>query len=336
MEAAEELASSVGTLQACLGLSVSRATLYRRRARGSGPEVSASRGPAARALSDDERRLVLDVLHSERFCDCAPAEVYATLLDEGVYLSSASTMYRVLSAQGEVRERRSVRSRKGHPRPELKATSPNQVWSWDTTRLRGPVKWSFYYLYVVIDIYSRYVVGWMVALREAAYLAERLLQDTYAKQGIAAEELTVHSDRGPVMRSRTVTNLLADLGVTKSHSRPYTASDNPYSEAHFKTLKYRPEFPERFASADDARSFLQAFFGWYNTEHRHSGIGYMTPEMVHYGRAAEITRARQDVLLDAYASHPERFVGKVPEAPALPEEVWINKPEDDDGGEVLP
>jgi putative transposase len=336
MEAAEDLATSVGTLQACLGLSISRATLYRRRARGSGPEVSADRGPAARALSEDERRLILDVLHSERFCDCAPAEVYATLLDEGIYLASASTMYRVLSGEGEVRERRSVRNRKGHPRPELSATRPNHVWSWDITRLRGPVKWSFYYLYVIIDIFSRYVVGWMVAQRESAQLAERLIADTYVKQGIEAGKLTVHSDRGPAMRSHTVALLLSDLGITKTHSRPYTASDNPYSEAHFKTLKYRPEFPDRFSSPDDARLFLQAFFGWYNTEHRHSGIGYMTPEVVHYGRAEEISRARQEILLDAYNAHPERFVGKIPEPPALPEEVWINKPEGEDGEEVLP
>jgi putative transposase len=330
MEAAEELASSVGTLQACLGLSVPRATLYRRRARLWTPQEPRARPSPARSLARQEKEAVLEILHSERFCDSSPASVYATLLDEGIYVCSASTMYRVLAEAGEVRERRRVHSHKGYARPELMAQRPNEVWSWDITKLKGPVKWNYFYLYVILDIFSRFVVGWMVAHREAATLAERLIAETTLRHDIMPNQLTVHADRGPSMRSKTVALLLTDLGITKTHTRPYTASDNPYSEAHFKTLKYRPEFPGRFDVIDDARLFCQGFFSWYNHDHRHSGIGYMTPDTVHYGKAEEVSRSRQFTLLDAFAAHPERFVRKVPQPPEVPTVVWINKPTDDE------
>ena len=234
-------------------------------------------------LSPEERQKVLDLLHTDRFVDQSPREVYATLLDEGTYLCSVRSMYRVLDEQGEVRERRDQLRHPVYQPPELLATGPNQVWSWDITKLKGPVKWTYYYLYVLLDIFSRYVVGWMVAHREQASLARKLIEETCEKQTIEPGQLLVHSDRGPSMSSKPVALLLADLGVTKSHSRPHVSNDNPYSESQFKTLKYRPEFPERFGSMEDARGFCQTFFPWYNTEHHHSGIGFLTPEQVHYG-----------------------------------------------------
>jgi putative transposase len=252
--------------------------------------------------------------------------VHAVLLDEGVYLCSVRTMYRILASVGEVKERRNHRSRSGYAKPELLATSPNEVWSWDITKLKGPAKWVYFYLYVIMDIFSRYVVGWMVAHREAATLARRLIEETCRKQDIKPGQLTVHADRGSSMKSKTVGQLMDDLCVHKTHSRPYTSNDNPYSEAQFKTLKYHPEFPDRFGCAQDGRAFCQEFFSWYNTEHRHSGIAYLTPDMVHHGNAGEVTQARQFVLLDAFAAHPERFVNKVPQPLALPESVWINPP----------
>lgn len=280
-----------------------------------------------RALTEAERQAVLDVLHSPRFVDQSPVEVYATLLDEGTYLCSVRTMYRILADSKEVRERRNQLRHPAYQKPELLATGPNQVWSWDITKLKGPVKWSYFYLYVIIDIYSRCVVGWMVATRESAELAKRLIHDTKTKQGIAPGQLVIHADRGTSMRSRAVALLLSDLGITKTHSRPHTSNDNPYSEAQFKTLKYRPDFPERFGSIEDARAFCRGFFRWYNTEHHHSGIGLLTPETLHYGRAEVVTDARQRVLQAAYETHPERFVRKRPEPPAIPMAAWINKPQ---------
>lgn len=271
---------------------------------------------------------MLELLHSERFVDAAPPTVYATLLDEGCYLASVSTLYRVLRAHGEVRERRRQAVHPAHVKPELLAEQPNRVWSWDITKLLGPVKWTYYYLYVIIDIYSRYVAGWMVASREAASLAERLLAESVAKQQVEANQLTIHADRGSSMASKPVALLLADLGVTKTHSRPHCSNDNPYSEAQFKTLKYRPDFPERFGSQQDARTFCQSFFSWYNEQHRHSGIGYHTPADVHYGRAENVRRRRAEVLAAAHAAHPERFVRKPPQPPALPAAAWINPPRD--------
>ena len=269
---------------------------------------------------------MLETLHSDRFVDQAPATIYATLLDEGRYHCSIRTLYRILEAQAEVRERRNQLRHPVYQKPELLATAPNQVWSWDITKLRGPVTWSSFYLYVILDIFSRYVVGWMLAPAESATLAQRLITDTCLKQQIEPGQLTLHADRGASMTAKSVALLLADLGITKTHSRPYTSDDNPFSEAHFKTLKYRPEFPERFGSLDEARIFCQRFFPWYNGEHRHAGIGLMPPVAVHEGRAELMRTARHQVLLTAYAAHPERFVNKPPQPPRLPQAVWINPP----------
>ena len=271
---------------------------------------------------------MLDCLHAERFWDAAPASVYATLLDEGVYLCSISTMYRLLRQAGETGDRRRHATHPAKVKPELLANRPNQCWSWDITKLHGPAKWAYYYLYTILDIYSRYVVGWMVAAREAASLAERLLRDTIAAQGVEPGKLNVHADRGTSMTSKPVALLLADLGVTRSHSRPHVSNDNPYSESQFKTLKHHPTFPDRFGSIQDARAFCQQFFGWYNFEHRHGGIALLAPADVHHGRADQIITARAAVLDDAFATHPERFVRKPPEPPQLPDQVWINKPVD--------
>jgi putative transposase len=280
-----------------------------------------------RALSAAERAAVLDVLHSERFRDAAPAAVYATLLDEGAYLASERTMYRLLAAAGETRPRRDQLVHPAYAKPELLATAPNQVWSWDITKLLGPATWTYYYLYVILDVYSRYVVGWMVAHRERAELAERLIAETIAKQGVPTGQLTLHADRGSSMTSKPVAFLLADLGVTKTHSRPHVSNDNPYSEAQFKTLKYRPGFPERFASIEEARAFGRDFFRWYNAEHRHSGIGLLAPEVVHHGQAQASYDARSRVLAAAHAAHPERFVRQAPRPPQLPTAAWINPPQ---------
>ena len=323
--AVNELASVVGTRAACAALAISRATHYRRdREPMLGPP--APRPAPPRALSEIEHATVLDLLNGERFVDASPAQTYATLLDEGRYLASERTMYRILAAAGEVRERRNQRVHPAYAKPELLATGPNQLWSWDITKLRGPVKWTYFQLYVILDVYSRYVTGWMVATRESAILAERLIGDSAAKQGIKADSLTIHADRGTSMTSKPVALLLADLGIVKSHSRPHVSNDNPYSEAGFKTLKYRPDFPERFGSIEDARAFCQGFFAWYNNDHRHSGIALFTPADVHYGRSDELLVARAGVLAGAYAAHPERFVKGLPTPREVPSMVWINPP----------
>jgi putative transposase len=324
------LAPIVGTAAACQAVGKPRSSWYRAHRRSPAlprPPRPAPR-PQPRALSAAERQQVLEVLHTERFCDLAPASVWATLLDEGTYLASVATMYRLLRERGETGDRRRHATHPARVKPELLATRPNQCWSWDITKLAGPAKWTWFYLYVILDIYSRYVVGWMVATREAAMLAERLLADTITAQQVQAGQLTIHADRGTSMTAKPVAMLLADLGVTKSHSRPHVSDDNPYSEAQFKTLKHHPTFPDRFGSIQDARAFCQGFFGWYNVEHRHSGIGLLTPADVHHGRAEQITLARGVVLEGAYAAHPERFVRKPPQPPRLPEAVWINKPID--------
>lgn len=269
------------------------------------------------------------MLRSDEHVDEAPATVYAKLLDEGVYLASTSTLYRILRDHDEVRERRRQATHPPARKPELVATKPNEIYSWDITKLLGPEKWTYYYLYVIIDVYSRYVPGWMLARAERAHLAERLLADTIAKQGIARNKLTVHADRGQSMASKPVAFLLADLGVARSHSRPRVSNDNPYSESQFKTLKYRPEFPGRFGSFEDAHAHCGRFFGWYNDEHRHSGIAFHTPADLHYGRAEAIQAHRATVLDAAYAAHPERFVRKPPTPSPLPEAAWINKPKEE-------
>jgi putative transposase len=325
MIACQELSTEVGTTAACQSLDIARPTFYRRL--GGRIEKTPARRPAPpRALSALERQKILEVLHTSRFMDKAPTEVYATLLDEGIYHCSVRTMYRVLGEAGEIRERRDQARHPKYKAPELLATAPNQVWSWDITKLLGPVKWTYFYLYVILDIFSRYVVGWMIAPNESSALAKRLIAETCEKQNVLRGQLTIHADRGSSMKSKPVALLLADLGITKSHSRPHVSDDNPYSESQFKTLKYRPGFPDRFGSIQDGRSFCQDFFPWYNCEHRHSGIGLLTPEMVHYGKAEAVTSQRQIVLASAFDTHPERFVRGLPVPPSLPEAAWINKP----------
>jgi putative transposase len=326
MNAAAALSHDVGRKPACEALGVSRATFYRR-TQGKPPNSNVVRPKPPLALTLTERRKVVDILHSERFRDKAPYEVYATLLDEGRYHCSIRTMYRILTLQhGCVKERRRRHQRNNYSKPELLATRANEVWSWDITKLKGPFKWTYFYLYVILDIFSRYVVGWMLAHREQDALAKRLIEQSCIKQNIQAAQLSVHADRGSSMRSKVVAHLLADLGVTKTHSRPHVSNDNPYSESQFKTLKYCPEFPDRFGCIQDARAFCQSFFTWYNKEHRHSGIALMTPEQVHYGKAQEITDFRSEVLASAFQKHPKRFKGKMPKLVQLPEAVWINKP----------
>ena len=330
-EAITELAPLVGTREACRVTGRPQANHYRRHRQSPAPaRPKRERKLQPRALSTTERAQVRAVLNSPEHVDKAPAAVYHELLDEGTYLASVSTMYRVLREHGEVRERRRQAVHPARVKPELVATGPNSVWSWDITKLAGPAKWTYFYLYVIIDIYSRYVVGWLLAERESAVLAEKLLADTITKQGVDRNTLTVHADNGSSMASKPVAFLLADLGVTKTHSRPRTSNDNPYSEAQFKTLKYRPDFPDTFGSLADARAFSRRFFTWYNTAHYHSGVGYHHPADVHYGRAQATREARADVLTVAYTRNPERFVGKHPEPPALPAAVWINKPDETD------
>jgi putative transposase len=283
-------------------------------------------GGFPRALSDTEGATVLALLHESRFVDLPPAEVYATLLDEGRYLCSERTMYRILAAHREVRERRNQLRHPTYAAPELLARRPNELWSWDITKLLGPTKWTYFYLYVMLDVFSRYVVGWMVAHRESAMLAERFIHETCARQEIGRDQLTIHADRGSAMTSKPVAFLLADLGVTKTHSRPHVSNDNPFSEAQFKTLKYRPDFPERFGAIQDARAHCHVFFPWYNTEHHHAGLGLLTPFDVHHGLAEQRVTARTTVLAAAYAAHPERFPAGQPHPPARPAEVWINSP----------
>ncbi len=324
-QAMEELTPLVGTYPACRTLGVAPSTIYRWR---TPTETSPGRPrpKPARALSDTEREAVLGVLHSERFVDSSPAAVWATLLDEGRYLASERTMYRILAEQGESRERRDQLVHPAYTRPELLATRPGELWSWDITKLLGPTKWTYFYLYVILDVFSRFVVGWTIQHRESAQVATQLIEQSVGHQGVRPGELTVHADRGPSMRSKPVAFLLADLGVTKTHSRPYTSTDNPYSEAQFKTLKYRPGFPNRFDSILHARAWAREFFTWYNHDHRHSGIGLMSPATVHSGRAEEARRNRAAVLEAAFAATPERFVRGLPEPPTLPTAAWINPP----------
>ena len=316
-----------GVRPTCAALGVAPATFYRHRpGQARRIEASVPRRATPRALTVVERQQVLDVLHAPRFADLAPAEIYATLLDEGTYHCSERTMYRVLADHDEVRERRAQRRHPVYAAPELLATAPNQLWSWDITRLKGPEKWTYFSLYVLLDVFSRYVVGWLVAPRESATLAERLMATSCERQRVLPGQLTIHADRGAAMTSKPVAFLLADLGVTKTHSRPHTSNDNPYSEAQFKTLKYRPDFPERFGSLEDARAHCVDFFAWYNTAHRHSGLALHTPHDVHHGLAGQRQRARAAVLTNAFAATPERFVRHPPVPAALPTAAWINPP----------
>jgi putative transposase len=330
-QTAEELAVSHGVVAACTALAVPRSSLYRARPAPLAETVTPAPEPPARpasprALSPTEREQVRALLNSERFQDLAPREVYAELLDAERYLCSISTMYRILTEHAEVRERRNQLRHPAYHKPELLATGPNQVWSWDITKLRGPSKGVYYYLYVIIDIYSRYVVGWLIAEVESAELAEQLIAETCTKQDVARAQLTIHADNGGPMTAKTVAILLADLGVAKSHSRPHVSNDNPYSEAQFKTLKYRPDYPDRFGSVADARRWGRGFFAWYNDQHHHSGLGLLTPAVVHTGRAEVVRQQRQAVLRQAYQAHPERFTKGLPRPAKLPEAAWINAP----------
>jgi putative transposase len=279
-----------------------------------------------RSLTPAQQEQILAALNSERFVDCSPRQVWATLLDEAVYLCSWRTMYRLLHQHQAVRERRKIRRHPRYVRPELAASGPNQVWTWDITYLKGPVRGQFYYLYVVIDLYSRLVVGWLLADRECEALARRLLEHSYRKHGVQPGQLTVHADRGAPMKSKSVKELLADLDVGRSHSRPRVSNDNPYSEAGFKTLKYSPDFPARFGSFGEAEAFCQDYFVWYKQEHYHTGIALLTPAQVHYGEVEAVLAKRQATLDAAFAAHPERFGHRHPQVARLPETVWINRP----------
>lgn len=325
--AVDQLTPEIGTRPSCAVLGISSASVYRHRS-PQPPRPRPPRGNSHRALSETEKGAVLGQLHSDRFVDWSPGAVHAALLDEGQYLASERTMYRLLAEQNEVRERRRQRTHPKYAKPELIATGPNQVWSWDITKLKGPRTWSYFHAYVIIDVFSRYCVGWTVKERENAQVAKALIEHAATTQEIERGDLTVHADRGSSMRSKPVAFLLADLGIAKSHSRPYTSTDNPFSEAMFKTTKYRPGFPDRFETLQEATAFFRQFIDWYNNHHRHSGIGMMTPAAMHSGRAPEIRRRRAAVLETAYKANPERFVKGLPTPHKLPTAVWINKPEE--------
>lgn len=321
---AETLAPELGLKPVCSALGVPRATVYRHRQPRPRP---VARPKPERALSSIERETVLQTLNSEQYADLAPAQVYNQLLDAGQYLCSIRSMYRILDDHSQVRERRNVLRHPRYQRPELLATGPNQGWAWDITKLLGPVKWSYYHLYVLLDIFSRYVVGWLIAESEKASLAKRLIAESCHKHGVQPGQLTLHADRGTSMTAKTTAQLLADLSIAESHSRPRVSDDNPFSEAHFKTLKYRPGFPDRFGSLQHAQAVCRQLFTWYNTEHRHSGLAYLTPEVVHHGRAQDFLQRRQRVLDQAHATNPDRFIRAAPNVPQLPAAVWINPPE---------
>jgi transposase InsO family protein len=311
----------------CAALGVSRATVHRQRFRLRASLMPPRPRPKpVRALTAPQRQEVLNLLHAPRFADQAPAEIYATLLDEGVYHCSIRTMYRLLDGNGEIRERRRQLRRPAYRKPELIAQRPNEVWSWDITKLKGPTKWSYFYLYVILDIFSRRVVGWCVADAETATLFGPLFDDAVAKHNVPPGQLTLHADRGGPMTAKATALLLADLGVTRSHNRPHTSNDNPFSESHFKTLKYQPRFPKSFGCIEDARSFCRPFFDWYNRDHHHAGIGLMTPDQVHYGQTDAVHAARQVTLASAFHENPERFVNKPPTPPDKPTAAWINPP----------
>lgn len=345
MNTATQLKDDIPISQICSALDLPRATFYRKikpaehEVQQAGEWGYAPHQPGRlstlerkthpRALSEEERAKIIDLLHGTRFVDKSPAHVYATLLDEGTYICSERTMYRLLAGRDEVRERRDIVCHGNYKKPELLATAPNQVWSWDITKLHGPEKWQYFYLYVILDIFSRCVVGWLVANRESGALAKTLIEDTVEKQNVTPGQLIIHSDRGGPMKSKPVAFLMADLGVTKSHSRPHVSDDNPFSEAQFKTLKYCPQFPEKFGCIEDAISFCRNFFRWYNGEHKHSGIGYYSPEDVHLGRASDMERARNTTLREAFEKNPNRFVNGAPEAHSVPKAVWINPPKEE-------
>lgn len=329
MQNAQQMAIELPITQVCHFLGLPRSSFYRKR---QGQKTRKATVPAkpARALSEAERENVRNILNSDQFQDKSPYQVYATLLDdEQTYLCSISSMYRILHENDEVQERRKQRQHPHYVKPELLATQPNQLWSWDITKLLGPAKWTYYYMYVILDVFSRYVVGWLISEQESAQLAEQFIAQSCFKQDICQDQLTLHADRGSSMTSKMVAHLLADLGVTKTHSRPYTSNDNPFSEAQFKTMKYRPSYPDHFGSIEDARAWAKPFFHWYNHEHRHTGLGLMTPAAIHTGQVAQLTARRRATLQAAYEKHPERFVKGRPQPLQIPDKVWINPPQVD-------
>ena len=326
MNAITELSTLTGRAAACKHLAMPRSTYYHRlKPRVCMPSVIVRPSPP-HTLTDEERQIILDIAHSDRFINASPAEIVYVLIDEGIYIASERTFYRVLADNNEIRERRNLARRPHYAAPELLATAPNQVWTWDITNLKSMTRGVVYKLYDITDMFSRYHPGWMIAERESEALAVELIEQTCARQGIPKHTLTIHADRGSSMRSGSVANLFAKLEITKSHSRPYCSNDNPYSESAFKTLKYRPEFPERFGSIQEAREICSKLFQWVNLVHRHSGIAMLTPAMVHFGQAEKIVNNRDKVLRKAYEQHPGRFIGGIPVAKRLPEAVYINKP----------
>lgn len=322
-----DLSAKVGTKKACNGFGIPRSSYYYWKNPDSKTVLHRDRKLPDFAYTNAEKHEILNVMNSDIYMNQTPYEIYASQLDEGKYICSVRTMYRILSENDQVKERRKIRMSTNYKKPELLATKSNQIWTWDITKLKGPEKWTYFYLYVMIDIFSRFVVGWMVAFRELSSLAKEFITETYKRQNIKRDQLTIHADRGTSMKSQPVAFLLSDLGVTKSHSRPYVSNDNPYSESHFKTMKYRPEFPERFNSLAEAREFCRSFFDWYNKDHYHSGIGFLTPESIHYGFAENILENRKKVLLNAFEKNPKRFRSKKPKLKNLPKSVWINKPD---------
>ena len=335
LETVDELADKTSMRTACKMMGVPRSSVYRlKRPKPAKLETESSRPASPRGLTTEEREQVRDLLNSEQHQDQSPRTLYAHLLDEGSYLCHWSTMYRILKVFDEVRERRNQVRHPDYTKPELLATAPNQLWSWDITKLRGPVTWTYYYLYVMLDVFSRYVVGWLLAERESAELAQELTLAACTKQQIQPGQLTIHADRGSPMIAKSMALLMSDLGVGKSHSRPHVSDDNPFSEAQFRTLKYSPTYPDRFGSLADARTWCEHFFTWYNQEHYHTGLGLLTPSDVHHGRASQILEQRQQVLQQAYAAHPERFVKGAPTVTQLPPAVWINPPATTQDGET--
>ncbi|HYC77479.1 MAG TPA: IS3 family transposase [Planctomycetota bacterium] len=323
MTAVDGLLGKATIAAACAALRLPRASYYRsRRARA----PARKRPPPPRAIPPAVRREVRDLLVSPRFVDDAPPEIYAQLLDEGRRPCSVRSMYRILAEDGAIKERRAQVVRPAYAKPELLATAPNQVWTWDITKLRGPAKWTYFHLYVVLDLFSRYAVAWLVADRESAAYAVRLVREAVGREGVAPGELVVHADRGAAMRSKSLAQLCADLDVRRSFSRPHTSDDNPFIEASFKTMKYQPEFPDRFDSFSAAREFCRSYFGWYNREHRHSGIAFLTPETVYRGRTPEVLAARQATLDRDFDENPIRYANRRPRVAALPAAVYINPP----------
>ncbi len=331
MQKAQQMVIELPISQVCQALGLPRSSFYRQR-QGQQAKKATVYAQPARTLSEAERENVRNILNSDRFQDKSPYQVYATLLDdEQIYLCSISSMYRILHENDEVQERRKQRQHPHYVKPELLATQPNQLWSWDITKLLGPAKWTYYYMYVILDVFSRYVVGWLISEQESAQIAEQFIAESCFQQNICQDQLTLHADRGSSMTSKMVAHLLADLGVTKTHSRPYTSNDNPFSEAQFKTMKYRPSYPDHFGSIEDARAWAKPFFHWYNNEHRHTGLGLMTPAAIHTGQAAQLTTQRHATLQAAYEKHPERFVKGQSLPLPIPDKVWINPPQSDRG-----